>query len=177
MERSRIVVPNISPDATGSEVDPGEFVLHMVGVNDYAPLGAQHSRGIIEGYADSRAYPQSPDPVSPALDSDDNWLRAMFDVGNDSSEIVDNATDTNDELPYDQVNYPGGETILPVLQGHDQANITATTIGGKTTISGSNFKAGLIRVEHDVTAGSDNIALLVHLVPGNHRGYLAERMT
>ena len=35
----------------------------MVGANN-----AAGSRGIIEGYADSRAYPQSPDPVSPDID-------------------------------------------------------------------------------------------------------------
>jgi len=178
-ERSKIVVPNITPDASGSEVDPGEFVLHMCGVNDYAPAGAQHSRGIIEGYADSRAYPHSPDPVSPALDSDDNWLRAMFDVGNDSSEIVDNATDTNDDLPYDQVNYPGGETITPTEQLHDITWITGTTIGGKTSIPGSNFKCGLIRVDTQLTGQTyeEAGALFVHLVPGSHRGYLAERLT
>lgn len=171
-EPSKIVVPNILPDASGSTVDPTEYMLHVTGVNNNAGV----SRGIIEGYADSRAYPQSPDPVSPALDSDNNWLRDMFDVGNDSSEIVDNATDTNDELPYDQVNYPGGEFILPVLQSHDQANITATTIGGKTSVGGANFKAGLIRIEHNLT-DEGSVAILVHLVPGNHRGYLAERLT
>lgn len=178
-ERSKIVVPNINADASGSDVDPGEFVLHMVGVNDYAPLGAQHSRGIIEGYADSRAYPQSPDPVSPALDSDDNWMRAMFDVGNDNAEIIDNATDTNDELPYDQVNYPGGETIVPHEQVHDIAWITATTVGGKTSASGTNFKCGLIRLDTTFSGQTyeEAAVLQVHLVPGNHRGYLAERMT
>ena len=36
---------------------------------------------------DSRAYPQSPDPVSPAIDSGNNWLRAMFDVGNDNQKL------------------------------------------------------------------------------------------
>jgi len=175
-EASNIVVPNVIPDASGSTVDPTEYMLHTVGVNNNAGV----SRGIIEGYADSRAYPQSPDPVSPGLDSDNNWLRDMFDVGNDSSEIVDNAIDTNDQLPYDQVNYPGGETIAPVLEISDQAIASATTIGGKSSLKGSNYKCGLIRVLHDFpvpSSGVPNIVLLLHLVPGNHRGYLAERMT
>ena len=121
-QASNIVVPNLDADASGSLVDPHEYMLHVTGVNNNAGI----SRGIIEGYADSRAYPQSPDPVSADIGSDFNWLRDMFDVGNDSSEILDNATDINDELPYDQVNYPGGETITPFIQIHDQVYITAT---------------------------------------------------
>jgi len=92
---SEIVIPNLVPDASGSLVDPFDFKLHMVGVNNVGGV----SRGIIEGYADSRAYPQSPDPVSPDIGSDDNWLQRMFDVGADHEEILDNATDRNDDLP------------------------------------------------------------------------------
>ena len=150
-EASNIVVPNVLADASGSTVDPIEYMLHVTGINNNGGV----SRGIIEGYADSRAYPQSPDPVSPGLDSDNNWLRNMFDVGNDSSEIVDNAIDTNDELPYDQVNYPGGETITPNLQLHDKGILTATTIGAKTSLSGSNFKCGLIQIAHDLPIHSN----------------------
>ena len=64
-EPSQIVVPNLIADASGSLVDPFEYLLHMVGTNGHAGI----SRGVLEGYADSRAYPQSPDPVSPALRS------------------------------------------------------------------------------------------------------------
>jgi len=98
---SRIVLPNTIADASGTEIDPSSMYLHMVGVNTTAS-----SRGVVEGYADSRSYPQSPDPVSPDLDDPDNWLRQMFNVGNDSEIITELATDINDDLPYPQVKYP-----------------------------------------------------------------------
>jgi hypothetical protein len=170
---SQIVVPNVTADASGSTVDPIEYTLHMVGINNNGGV----SRGIIEGYADSRAFPQSPDPVSPVIGSGQNWLRDMFDVGNDSSEITDNATDRNDELPYPQVNYPGGETQAPTLQLHDSTIVSSTTIGGSTRLKGGNFPCGLVRFNTNLTAGDQLPLLLIDLVPGNHRGYLCEPMT
>lgn len=176
-EPSQIVVPNLIADASGSLVDPFEYLLHMVGTNGHAGI----SRGILEGYADSRAYPQSPDPVSPALDSDQNWMQRMFDVGNDGGEIIDNATDKNDELPYPQVSYPGGQNQLQGLESHDFAQIyatSATTNVGIARLKGGNFPCGLIAI--DWTPSGDNAAnilLQIDLVPGSHRGYLCEPMT
>ena len=174
-QASQIVVPNIVTDAGGSQTDPREYTLHMVGINNNA---AGLSRGIIEGYADSRAYPQSPDPVSPSLGSSANWLRDMFDVGNDNVEIIQNATDRNDNLPYPQVDYPGGETQAAALQQHDREFISATTIGGTTRLKGGNFPCGLIKIAI-VNLSTEEISpqLYLDLVPGHHRGYLAEAMT
>lgn len=172
-EPSQIVVPNLLPDASGSLVDPTEYFLHMVGTNNY--LG--QSRGIIEGYADSRAYPQSPDPVSPVIGAPANWMRQMFDVGNDTSEITENATDRNDDLPYPQVDYPGGQTQAPTLQVHDVSFITNTTIGGTTRLKGGNFPCGLMRFNWVPTDTTSNIRIQIDLVPGSHRGYLCEPMT
>lgn len=174
-QESLIVVPNLLNDASGSAVNPAEYTLHMVG--DNKPTGLA-SRGIIEGYADSRAYPQSPDPVSPDIADADNWLRAMFDVGNDNEEITENATDRNDNLPYPQVDYPGGEVQAPALQVHDTSFITGTTLSGTTRVKGGNFPCGLVRFDYANTGGSTgNIVIQIDLVPGNHRGYLAEPMT
>ncbi len=172
-EPSQIVVPNVLADGTGSTVDPAEYVLHMTGVNNH--IG--QSRGIIEGYADSRAFPQSPDPVSPTIGSGQNWLRDMFDVGNDNSEITNNATDRNDELPYPQIPYPGGETQAPTLELHDLADVTGTTVGAQTRLKGGNFPCGLIRLDlRNRTASSASYAFTIDLVPGGHRGYLCEPM-
>jgi len=172
-EASQIVLPNTVSDGT-SLIEPGERLLHMVGIN----VNGTTSRGIIEGYADSRAYPQSPDPVSPAVDSSQNWLARMFDDGNDIGDVLENATDRNDNLPYPQVDYPGGSVQAPSLMLHDLNGITGTTIGGITRLKGGNFPCGLIRVAFDNTGQtSGNLTLLVDLVPGNHRGYLCEPMT
>lgn len=178
-DMSRIVIPNLIADSSGSLVDPYEYELFMVGANTSTAAGAsgKFARGIIEGYADSRAYPQSPDPVSPALDSDDNWLRNMFDVGNDSGEIVDLAIDQNDELPYAQVAYPGGDSNGKGLEIHSTHSVTTTTVGGSTSVEGGVFPCGLIRIVNQPT-GTWTAAptLIVTLVPGSHRGYLAEPM-
>jgi len=171
-EPSQIVVPNVD----GVTIAPAEYLLHMCGVNNNAGV----SRGIIEGYADSRAFPQSPDPVSPPIASGANWLRDMFDVGNDSSSITDNATGRNDDLPYQQVNYPGGEVQLPGMDFHDAINITSTTVGGKSTAKGGVFPCGLIKLKYSSTLGAVNdeylSVLQIHLVPGTARGYMTEPM-
>jgi len=173
-EASEVVVPNTLADASGSTVLPVEYTLHMVGVNNNAGV----SRGIIEGYADSRAYPQSPDPVTPDLDSSNNWLAQMFNVGDDQPEVLDNATDRNDELPYPQIDYPGGQNQLPTLQYHDSAFITSTTVGGITHMRGGQFYCGLIRLDSNLTYDPElqSAILQIVLVPGSHRGYLCEPM-
>jgi len=171
-EPIQIVVPNQTVDASGSRVDPKEYLLHLVGANDYAVGG---SRGIIEGYADSRAYPQSPDPVGPAIDSFNNWMRDMFDVGNDNEEITENATEKNNELPYDQVNYPGGENNMSATQVFDVAYLSGTTVGGITRMKGGVVPAGLMRLDMtNETNLAQNVVLQIDLVPGRHRGYMCE---
>jgi len=145
-DMSQIVIPQVNPDGSGTLIEPAEFQLHMVGVNRNAAV----SRGIIEGYADSRAYPHSPDPVSPDIASADNWMRTMFNVGSDTEEVTDNATNHNDDLPYPQVDYPGGETQLSALEWHDFGQIyqtSATTNVGITRMKGGNFPCGLIAID------------------------------
>jgi len=174
-ESSQIVVPNTVADASGSTVLPYEYKLHVVGANNFAG----QSRGIIDGYAQSRAYPQSPDPAAPVVSNDDNWFKQMFDVGNDDTEVLQNATDKNDDLPYDQVQYPGSFGNLPGLQIHDTVRVSGTTIGGTSFAKGGNFPCGLIKITHFCDVGSEAhpLSLLIDLVPGHHRGYMAEPMT
>ena len=168
-DASQIVLPNVAgPGVTG------ERLLHMVGVN----VNGATSRGVLEGYADSRAYPQSPDPVSPALDGTDNWLARMFDVGDDIDTIIDNAIDKNDDLPYPQADYPGGETQLPGLEYHDAIQIVNYSAGnnvGTQYGKGGNFPCGLVRIGW-TPEGAHNLVIQVDLVPGTHRGYLCEPM-
>jgi hypothetical protein len=175
-EASSIILPNADIDAvSGARTEPRACFMHIVGTNETVVAGVS-SRGIIEGYADSRAYPQSPDPVSPAIDSGNNWLRAMFDVGNDNEDITDNATDKNDELPYDQVNYPGGQTNMSATQVMDIAYLSGTTVGGITRMKGGVVPAGLMRFDlSNETATSQNVILQIDLVPGTHRGYMCQK--
>ncbi len=176
-EASQIVIPQIDPDATGSLLEPREFYLHMVGDNNYGGI----SRGLVSGYAHSRAFPQSPDPVSPAIEDSDNWMRSMFDVGSDTTEIVANATTKNDDLPYDQDEYPGGETNFPGLQIVDIASITPSAVLSTRQLRGDTFPCGLVKIGINTDAGvspgvDDDIFVLVYLVPGPDRGYLTQPM-
>lgn len=170
---SQVVLPNVADDGTGSIVDPYEYYLHMVGYNNHD----FRSRGIIDGYEYSRSYPQSPDPVSPPLDAVDNWMRQMWDVGADNSLITDNITDKNDDLPYTQVNYPGGELQAPVLELRYHTDIVQSTAQSTTHTSfsapGGMFPCGLIKLSNST---DKIIEVMINLVPGNHRGYLAAPM-
>jgi len=174
---SLIVLPNTASDGT-SLIEPSERLLHMNGLN----VNGIVSRGIIEGYADSRAYPQSPDPVSPDIASSQNWMARMFDVGNDINESLENATDRNDDLPYDQVNYPGGSLNFGGLEWHDFTQIYSNSgvpgAGvGIQRLKGGNFPCGLIRIDWTPDVENANLIIQVNLIPGNHRGYLCEPMT
>ena len=160
---SQVVIPN-----DGAPGVTNEYFVQMNGASSAA------AKSIIGGYAFSRSYPQSPDPVSPAVET--SWLNRMFDVGDENDDVLDNATDRNDQLPYNQTAYPGSSTNFAGLQIHDQASITATTIGGTTRLKGGNFPCGLVRFQHD-PAESANLVIQIDLIPGSHRGYLCESMT
>lgn len=161
---SEVVVPN--DGATGVT---GEYFLKFYGGSD------ANAKAIVDGYAKSRSFPQSPDPVSPSIET--SWLSEMVDVGEIQSEVVDNATDTNQNLPYDQNTYPGQPTNNDAAQLHDQSYLTTTTIGGTTRLKGGNFPCGLIRL-NTVNLGGEplELTLQVDLMPGPHRGYLCESM-
>jgi hypothetical protein len=175
-DSSHVVLPQTAADGSGTLIDPTEFTLHMVGASTAA------SKGIIEGYADSRAYPQSPDPVGPAASSPNNWMSSMFDDGSANPEILDNAENENDELPYPQENYPGGANQLASLEVHDISQIygtSATTNIGITRSKGGNFPCGLIAIDWTPSAEavtSANLLIQIDMIPGTHRGYLAEPM-
>lgn len=167
---SNVVVPN---DA-GTSGNTVEYSLHMVG----ADVGT--GAGIIKNYGLSRSYPHSPDPATPAVDT--SILSRMFDVGENMDEIVDNAIDKNDDLPYDQDEYPNGDGnpsngFLPI---HREIQFTATTIGGHQNMEGCLAPCGLIQIAQDLSAPTNNtsswLVMQVMLMPGNYKGVLAEPM-
>lgn len=168
-QSSEIVIPN-----DGAPGVTGQYDLHMVGADTAI------SKGMIQGYCDSRAVPQSPDPVGPNVSS--SWMQEMFDVGNDNLQVTDNAQNRNDDLPYDQDDYPGGDSNFINLecQGY---NLNQSTVGLNTFNTGPfTAPCGLLRVDvndvvSSVSSGAGSFTIVtVELVPGNHRGYLAETM-
>jgi len=179
-DHSQVVLPN-SGAAPGTPGNTQEYALHMIGDDDAAPA---QSKGMIKAYAESRATPFSPDPVT-IPGAEDNLFVQMFDVGMDTTDVIDNAIDRNDGLPYDRDEYPGSQLNADGLVFHDVLSITGTTVSGKTRCPGATFPCGLIRLKIDNGLGAIVPApgevrpvawLQVHLVPGTHRGYMAENM-
>ena len=169
-EPSQVVIPNVgAPGVTA------EYNVTLYGGSTPAKKGA------VDGYALSRAYPQSPDPDAPAIST--GWIGDMMDKGDDQDAVLQNATLKNNDLPYNQTVYPGVGSGVPgetsgTSMTHDIATVTGTTVGGITRMKGGSFPCGLIRIDVNNTSGTDlQVRLLVELVPGYHRGYLAESMT
>lgn len=153
---------------------------------------------MIEGYASSRALPFITDPNVPddIEDADglqpENWMSALFNEGTEQTQEVlldlitennqapypfENSIDPTTGLPVPDTMYPGGANQLQGLQIHDESLITATTIGGITRLKGGNFPCGLIRFDMQRTAAeTGNYLIQIEMIPGAHRGYLAESM-
>ena len=190
------VVTQTIPGGALVERAVNEFDLIATGANfpGASPVTLKNGVSLIEGYAASRALPNRADPNTPA-DMEDadgtnpqNWMTAIFNEGLvQESEVLEDLRDQNNVAPYPFENdgtvvdtmYPGGANQLAGLQTHDISGISGTTIGGNTYIKGGNFPCGLIRINHEVDSESiaHNLLVIVDLVPGSHRGYLAEPMT
>jgi hypothetical protein len=170
-EASQIVIPNYG--TVGTNYEP-----FIQAVGDYVG-GAGGSISLIKAYESSRSTPQSPDPAVPAsVTNADNVWRALFDVGDNNEDVLLNVVGKNNDLPYPQFDYPGGDTQMPALETHSLEIISGTTIGGTTRIKGGNFPCGLIRLDvSNSSSTTASIVLQLDLVPGNHRGYLCEPMT
>ena len=166
-EHSQVVLPNYG--ASGNTEERG---MHFVG-GDHAG-----SFGLISNYSLSRSYPHSPDPAIPA--AVDSMFNQMQNVGFDDDEIIDNVTNKNNDLPYDQDNYPGGGVNAPTLQKVDSWESPASSITNEQHLDGGNFPCGLIKVvsslNDPVPSSLTSGLLCLKLVPGMARGYLNEPM-
>jgi len=156
---SQIVIPN-----DGAPGVTTEYYLHMHGDNIAA------SKSLVKGYEDSRAFPQSPDPIAPQASA--SWMLEMFDVGNDSDDVVDNAQYQNNELPYDQDNYPGGDTNYKFPENKAWC-VNRSTVGVSTfNLGGMVAPCGLLRIDQLYSEGSETPLIVeIELVPGLDRGY------
>jgi hypothetical protein len=185
---SKVVVPETSTSSGAAT----EYELIAVGPNNPgAGATGLNAKSLIEGYAASRGLPDILDPNTPddAATYTQNWMTAIFNEGTlQDSIVIGEMIDENNEAPYpfenDQAGnldtmYPGGENQLTGLQMHSIENITGSTVGGVTYLRGGTFPCGLIRIDvfnNDQTYQMLNM-LQIDLVPGTHRGYLAESMT
>ncbi len=162
---SQLTIPN---DPTSGATT--NYYMHAVGPNTAA------SKGLIAGYELSRSRVQNPDPNVP---TSNGWMTDLFDVGEQLDELRDVIEDDNDRPPYANPSsgstayYPGGSQEQPDLQVHSFCNFTPTTVSAKNRIQGGMFQNGLLKIVN----GSDaTLSLIVHLMPGTHRGYYCEEM-
>lgn len=174
-EPSQIVIPNFG--SPGNNYEP-----FITAVGDYVG-GVGGSISLIKAYQSSRGTPQSPDPAVPSgVTNTDNIWRALFDVGDNNEDVLENVVGKNNDLPYVQDDYPGGATQMPGLEWHDQVQIFSPSgvpgVGlGTQRGKGGNFPCGLIRIDWTPDGVNANLVIQIDLVPGNHRGYLCEPMT
>ncbi len=190
-EYSKFVIPtSAQPGATYDR----EIV--WTGTN-YPGAGASglDAVSLIEGYAASRGLPDIRDPNAPADAGDadgntpQNWLSATFNEGTDQDEeVLTDMITENNLAPYpfenDGVNadtmYPGGANqpagVGSKIELHDIVGVSATTLGNTTRMDGGTFQGGLIRFDFSGLSDTQAVAILVHLVPGPHRGYMCQPM-
>ncbi len=169
-----VVIPN---DTTPGNTT--EMPLHWVGAD--IP-GANTSKSLVKAYAESRSRPQTPDPniVDVALGG---LFGEMFDVGDDSGDIVNNAQDRNHVPPY-YIDVDTGEEFYPGGEGADIAGtgamgmtdeyFLATNTTGRFVSSyggPSIIPAGLLRL----TVGGSAILKIV-IAPGHYKGVMARPM-
>lgn len=157
---SKIQIPNnTGPGGTS------EYVLHMTGAN------ASTSKAMIQGYAESRSVPFSPDPV--VQNPSTGWMNRLFDEGDNLTEITNVLEVDNDELPYNQLEYPGGDALAPYPDILSQGVVTSTTIGAITSLSGGLAPCGLLRIDNELTGDSDDSGfnVVLYLSRGQYKGY------
>jgi len=185
----------VTRNVTALPYETGETITYeviAVGGN-YPGVSVASGRdaiSMINGYENSRALPSVTDPNTPADSGDadgvtpENWMAALFNDGvTQDSDVIESITEY-DQPPYpyegdgnnSDTQYPGGQNNLSSLEIHQQEFITTTTVGGTTRFQGGNFPCGLIEIQSKLTDKAE-IIFEVSLVPGTHRGYLAEPMT
>ncbi len=161
---SKLEIPNDPTSGTTTG-----YTMHLVGDN------APGSKGLIAGYELSRARPNQIDPNVPVSEG---WMNELFDDGEQLDDIRDNLHADNDRAPYpvgaetgSQAFYAGGANELAGLQTHSFCNFTPTTVSGKNSIMGGVFNYGLMKLTN--TTGAP-MSMIIHMLPGNHRGYMVE---
>lgn len=174
---STYVVPQHDVDpATGFVLPAEEWTGVLTGPDDVP----NKRFSLIKAYEESRSTVQDVAPNVPAQLPTSFYLR-LTDDGSQDPELATIIEDENDQPPYSQVDgeYPGsygfGETGSLTLQHREIIN----TYQPNAHINGFVANCGLIQLQAqdigDTPVGGE-LQILVHLVPGNYHGILAERM-
>lgn len=175
---SQYVVPQHDVDpATGQVLPAEEWVACLVGPDDVP----NKRFSLIKAYEESRATVQDIAPNVPAQLPTSFYLR-LTDDGSQDPELAAIIEDENDQPPYSQVDgqYPGssGFTTSGALTLQHREIINAYQPNAKLGSFVAN--CGLIQLNaRDISerpVADGELEILIHLVPGNYNGILAERM-
>lgn len=165
----------VTPAIGSATVD--EYYMHMHGADTATGVG------LVYHYSRSRSVPHSPDPDTGGAGS--SIFADIFDQGTPQADaVIADALDENDELPYDQDNYPGADTNFDTGQivlwdGLKSSN----ELGHVSRLHTGPFNAqcGLIQIHNSVLGTESpntpqNLYAILTLVPGETKGYLSQSM-
>lgn len=162
-----------------------EFIVCGDNLPGPSPVTGLDALSLIEGYAASRRLPHVSDPETPT-DMDTNWMVKMFDQPSaQDQEIILDLQGDGTQPPYpfegDGTNvdtmYPNGANQGFDGINHDTSSITGNTLAGTTYLKGGQFPCGIVNVvAGQFGEGDHNVGIYMTLSPGNHRGYLAEKI-
>jgi len=157
----------VSPDGTtGADY----YTCHLLGPHS-GSAGAYASVGLVESYGNTRST-VSLDVPNSIQDSDDP-LANLLDDGTVTDEILQDATNWNDDPPYDVNEYGGaaGNMPRPLVMQHG-------TLGADGRVSMGGFDAvhGLLEFEVSSPIADDVYSIVVELKEGSYKGIAAEAL-
>jgi hypothetical protein len=157
----------VSPDGTtGADF----YTCHLLG--DHAgSAGAYSSIGLVESYGNTRST-VSLDVPNSIQDSDDP-LANLLDDGTVTDEIIQDASNWNDDPPYDINEYGGSADNMPRPIVMQQGTLGAD---GRVTLGGFEAVHGLLEFEVTSPIESDVYSILVELKEGSYKGIAAEAL-
>lgn len=147
-----------------------------------------NSKGMISGYAASRARPQQRDPNVVDVVTAEDWMRDLFDVGDNLEEIREDIEDDNVSPPYlvgtpgSQLEYyPGGmlQANSYISFIHDYLVTRKTTSLAMDSTGSFLAPCGLLRLVvdlPDLEATPTGISMFIEVAPGPIKGLLAQPM-
>jgi hypothetical protein len=174
---STYVVPQHDVSLLDGTVLPAEeWVAALAGPDDVA----SKRFSLIKAYEESRATVQDVAPNVPANLSTSFYLR-LTDDGSQDPELAAVIEDANDQPPYSQVDgdYPGGPNYGISGALTMQHRLIINQFQPNARLGGFVANCGLLQLNaKDITGSGRNgsIEILIHLVPGNYHGVLADRM-
>jgi hypothetical protein len=167
--------------ATGLPIDADEFSPVLIGIDTTVPraapaTGNTGNRCLIKAYEESRSTVQPTDPNVPAGLST-SFFNLLTDSGSQEPELAEVILDENNEPPYDDDEYVGGDTngVNGIQVGYGA--VSAAEVDGR--IGGFIAPCGLMEIhvtgfgpdgaEVPITAMPD-IDIVLHVAPGMYKG-------